>query len=107
MPELKTLQAIYLEAVIAPHMPQAMTITEFESLDHWRSVQRALASSASYQRGFLEWEAGAEPPYESYSERLLASRQTSIRGFPRMGTDRLTFSSTGCITRLHTGSCRL
>jgi hypothetical protein len=73
VPELKTLQAIYLEAVIAPHMPQAMTIMEFESLDQWRSVQRSLASSASYQQGFLEWETGAEPPYESYSERLLAA----------------------------------
>jgi len=73
VPELRTLRAIYLEAVIAPHMPQAMTITEFGSLDHWQSVQRALASSASYQQGFSEWEAGAEPPYESYSERLLAA----------------------------------
>ena len=73
VPELRTLRAIYLEAVIAPHMPQAMTITEFGSLDHCQSVQRAFASSASYQRGFSEWEAGAEPPYESYSERLLAA----------------------------------
>ncbi len=62
VPELRTLRAIYLEAVIAPHMPQAMTITEFGSLDHCQSVQRAFASSA-----------GAEPPYASYSERLLAS----------------------------------
>jgi len=76
LPELRKLQAppsIYLEAMIAPHMPQTMTIMEFESLDQWQSIQSPLASSAAYRQGFAQWEAGDEPPYESYSERLLAA----------------------------------
>ena len=76
LPELKRLEApdsIYLEAMIAPHMPQAMTIMEFKSFDHWRSIQSALAASAAYRQHFSEWETSDEPPYESYSERLLAA----------------------------------
>jgi hypothetical protein len=76
LPELRKWEAsrsTYLEAMVAPHMPQAMTITEFESVGHWQSVQSALARAAAYVQGFSEWEAGAEPPYESYSERMLTA----------------------------------
>jgi NIPSNAP len=63
---------IVLDALIAPHMPQVMTIFGFESVERWQSAEAKWAASNRYQTGLAEWERHDEPPYEEYSEKLLA-----------------------------------
>ncbi len=75
LPELQsvtTIPSIFLDALIAPHMPQVMTIFGFESMEQWQGFEAKAAASARYQSGLAEWERGDDPPYEEYSEKLLA-----------------------------------
>ena len=64
---------VVLDAMIAAHMPQTMTIFGFRSVEHWQEAEQKLASSASYQAALEQWERGDEAPYEEYSERLLTA----------------------------------
>ncbi len=75
LPELQAVTSIppiFLDAVIAPHVPQAMTIFGFESMEQWQAFEGTAAASNRYKTGLAEWERGDEPPYEEYSEKLLA-----------------------------------
>jgi NIPSNAP len=63
---------IFLDALIAPHMPQVMTIFGFESIEQWQAFEAKSAASSRYQASLADWERGDDPPYEEYSEKLLA-----------------------------------
>ncbi len=75
LPELQAVTntpSIFLDALIAPHMPQVMTILGFESMEQWQAFEAKAAASSRYQTSLAEWERGDDPPYEEYSEKLLA-----------------------------------
>jgi hypothetical protein len=59
------------DAVIAPDMPQVMTIAGFPSFGEWQAGEVKLNESADLTRALANWEQPAEAPYESYSERVL------------------------------------
>ena len=75
LPELQgvaSTPSMFLDAVIAPHVPQVMTVFGFESVEQWRAFEAKAAASDRYHNGLAEWERDNDPPYEEYSERLLA-----------------------------------
>lgn len=65
--------AIVLDAVVAAHLPQTLTILGFRSVEHWREAEQKLTASAAYRGALEQWERGDEAPYEEYSERLLTA----------------------------------
>jgi hypothetical protein len=62
---------VFLEALVAPHMPQYSVVLGFDSLDSLSSLRERLREDQSFVRAFAEWENGAEPPYEQFSHTLL------------------------------------
>jgi hypothetical protein len=62
--------AIFLDAVIAPHMPAVTAIFGVESADQIWSISKALFADRNFSKAFDEWEAG-EPPYVSVNCSLL------------------------------------
>lgn len=60
------------EALIAPDMPQVMTIAGFPSFGHWQAGEAKLSESPDLKKALAAWEQSPEAPYESYSERVLA-----------------------------------
>src|ERR1039457_2461600 len=67
---------IFLEAVLAPHMPEVAAIIGLESCDQVWSVSKALFSDKEFVRAFDQWELG-EPPYVSASASLLEATDYS------------------------------
>lgn len=67
---------IFLEAVIAPHMPQVAAIFAVESCDQVWTVSKGLFSDKEFSRAFDQWESG-EPPYISASAALLEATDYS------------------------------
>jgi len=67
---------IFLEAVIAPHMPQVAAIVGLDTSERVWSVSKQLFSDKEFVRAFDAWEAG-EPPYVSASASLLAATEYS------------------------------
>lgn len=61
---------IFLEAVVAPHMPQVVAIIGVDSADRIWSISKALFSDPEFTRAVDQWEAG-EPPYISATADLL------------------------------------
>jgi hypothetical protein len=68
---------IYLEALVAPHIPQLLAIYGFESLDEVRSVSRSLAQHPGLRKKLAELESGPEPPYERLDSTLLEAADYS------------------------------
>jgi hypothetical protein len=64
---------VILDAVIAAHLPQVMTLFSFRSVEHWRAAEDKLAASTAYRAAVDQWERGDDGPYEEYSERLLGT----------------------------------
>jgi len=64
---------IILDALIAAHMPQVMTLFGFRSVEQWRAAEDKLAGLRSYRDALDQWERGEDGPYEEYSERLLGA----------------------------------
>jgi hypothetical protein len=62
---------IFLEGLVASHMPQFVAIRGFASLDELYGDTARLRADAAYQREFAAWENGPEPPYEHYSRTIL------------------------------------
>jgi hypothetical protein len=67
---------IFLEAVMAPHLPQVAAIFGLESCDQVWSISKALFSDKEFNRAFEQWESG-EPPYVSASASLLEATDYS------------------------------
>jgi hypothetical protein len=67
---------IFLEAVMAPHMPQVAAFVGVDSFDRVWSISRQLFSDKDFLRAFEAWESG-EPPYTSASTSLLEATDYS------------------------------
>lgn len=63
--------ALFLEALIAPHMPQVTAITVYDSIQHAFAARTKIAADPEARKGFEAWESGPEAPYEHVSNTLL------------------------------------
>ena len=68
---------IFLEALVAAHMPQFVTIAGFRTAEEVASMRAALRQDAAYRKAFAAWEEGPEPPYEHFSQTLLQATDFS------------------------------
>jgi len=68
---------IYLESLVAPHMPQMIAIYGFQTLDEMWSVHTRINQDQEMAKTIEQWEAGAEPPYEQQSSTLLQAADYS------------------------------
>ncbi|MCX6619480.1 MAG: NIPSNAP family protein [Acidobacteria bacterium] len=68
---------LFLEAVVAPHMPQVAAILGYESLDQILEVQGKVMQDPELAKAWREWELGPEQPFESQSNTLLMAEQYS------------------------------
>ncbi len=62
---------IFLEALVASHMPQFAMIFGYGSMEQIFSGRRAGLENQELMKAFADWESGPEPPYEHYSVSLL------------------------------------
>lgn len=62
---------IFLEAQVAAHVPQFVTVVGLESLEELSSLRIKLREDSGFQKSFTAWENGPEPPYEHFSHTLL------------------------------------
>jgi hypothetical protein len=67
---------IFLEAVMAPHLPQVIAIFGLQSPDQIWSVSKALFADKEFSHAFDQWESG-EAPYVSASATLLEATEFS------------------------------
>jgi len=67
---------IFLEAVMAPHMPQVAAILGLQSAEQVFSIGKALFADKEFIRAFDQWEAG-EPPYVSANAALFEATDFS------------------------------
>jgi len=67
---------IFLEAVMAPHLPQVVAIFGLQSCDQVWTISRALFSDKEFNRAFDQWESG-DAPYVSASASLLEATEFS------------------------------
>ena len=63
--------AIFLEALITPHMPQVASVSVYDSIEHMYSTRMKLASDSELLKAMQSWESAAEQPYEHLSSTLL------------------------------------
>lgn len=68
---------IFLESLIAPHMPQMIGIYGFQSLEHLWRVHTKMNQDAEIAKMFEQWEMGSEPPYQQQSSVLLQAADYS------------------------------
>lgn len=62
---------LFLEALVAPHMPQFAVIFGLASLDQLPAVRERLSADQAFNKAFTAWEADSEPPYEHFSQTIL------------------------------------
>jgi len=67
---------IFLEAVMAPHMPQVAAIFGVESPEQVWSISKALFADKEFSRAFDQWETG-DAPFVSSSASLLEATDYS------------------------------
>ena len=73
---------LFLEALVAPHMPQFAVLLGLESLDYLAAMRERLGADEAFGKAFEAWEAASEPPYEQFSQVVLRTTAYS----PEMAT---------------------
>lgn len=68
---------IFMEALVAPHMPQFALILGLRSLEELPSLEAALWKQEALVKASEDWEAQAEPPCEHSSASLLEAADYS------------------------------
>ncbi len=68
---------IYLEALVAPHMPQFAAIYGFESLDQLWNMHRKVLDNADLRKKAEEFESGPEAPFENQTSTLIEAASYS------------------------------
>jgi len=68
---------IYLDAQIAPHMPQKVAIYGFESLQHFEDVHTKMMGNKEFARAAEEFEKGIEQGAEQQTNILLEAADYS------------------------------
>ena len=69
--------ALVLEALVAAHMPQVMTVTPFANQEQVFASRAKLRGDAGLSKALAQWEAGDEAPYDSHAETLLEATDYS------------------------------
>jgi hypothetical protein len=68
---------IFLEALVAPHMPQVAAIYGFRSMeDMWALHTRSMQDTETI-KSFEQWENAADPPYEQLTSTVLEATDYS------------------------------
>ena len=67
---------IFLDAVMAPHLPQVVAIFGLQSCDQVWNISKALFADKEFSRAFDQWEAG-EAPFVTSSAGLLEATDFS------------------------------
>jgi NIPSNAP len=73
---------IFLEALVAAHMPQFACLFGLESLDELPILRPRLEKNEAFQKAFTAWENHSEAPYEHYSQVLLKATDYSPEAVP-------------------------
>lgn len=68
---------MFLDALVAPHMPQTMAILGFQSAAEALDLRRKLHAQPGYDEALAKWEADPEQPYEKASLTLLEAADYS------------------------------
>lgn len=66
---------IVLDALVAAHMPQVMTVTPYTAQEQIFAARARLRGDSAWRKALAGWEA--EPPYESHAETLLEAADYS------------------------------
>ena len=85
LPALKKVHTgpkIYLEALVAPHMPQFAAIYGFESLDEIRNLHAKTMDDAELMKQMDALESGPEPPFETQTTSLIEAAEYSPQMVP-------------------------
>lgn len=64
---------IFMESLVASHMPQFVSILGLESLDEFARMWTRLAADEEFRKATEQWESGPEPPYEHFSRMILSA----------------------------------
>jgi len=67
---------VFLESLVAPHMPQMVAVYGFQSLDHMWSVQSRIQQNAELVKNFEQWDSG-DPPFDQASSTILQAAEYS------------------------------
>jgi hypothetical protein len=76
---------LYLQALVAPHMPQFVALYGFESFSEMWDVHTKMSSDAPLAREMEKWESGPEPPFEHMTASLLEAADYSPEIQPSAG----------------------
>ncbi len=68
--------AIYLESLIAPHMPQMIAVYGFQSLEEMWSVHTRIHQDPELMKNFEQWDSG-DAPFDQQSSSLLQAADYS------------------------------
>ncbi|MEX2261782.1 MAG: NIPSNAP family protein [Bryobacteraceae bacterium] len=68
---------IFLEGLVAAHLPQYAAILGFGSLEEVAQWRAGRQKNDALRKAYRAWEDGPEPPYEHYSETLLKAADYS------------------------------
>lgn len=77
---------LFLEAMIAPHMPQMAIIMGYSSLEEIAQVQSRVMQDPELLKAWNEWELAAEQPFEMQSNTVLQAAAYSPEIVPTVGT---------------------
>ncbi len=82
---------IFLEGLVAAHLPQYATVLGFGSLEEMASLREHLHQDEGFRKAFAAWEDGPEPPYEYSSRALLKAAEYSpeVGAAPAKGKPRI------------------
>lgn len=64
---------LHFEAVLAPHLPQIVTIAEYTNFEEMTRVRQALAENSRVQRSFQALAGGSNPQIEQVDSQILVS----------------------------------
>jgi hypothetical protein len=68
--------AIYLESLVAPHMPQMIAVYGFQSLEEMWGVHTRIMQDPELAKNFEQWDSG-DAPFEQQSSVLLQAAEYS------------------------------
>jgi hypothetical protein len=68
---------LFLDAQVAPHMPQTLAILGFKSAAEALDLYAKLHAQPGYNEALAQWEAGPQQPYETASLTLLSAEDYS------------------------------
>jgi NIPSNAP len=67
---------IFLESLVAPHMPQMIAVYGFQSLEELWSVHTRIGQDTELMKNFEQWDSG-DAPFEQVSNTLLQAADYS------------------------------